>query len=205
MLTGAKPMITIKLKRSFAVLSLILSISCSSTKEKKETVTNVSGLDSKIEFLNSIQRSFNKFDISEYRNLSFTKYDMRFVEGYQKKLKKIQGELKTEDYDYFITQINEYENLERSNIEVDFKLIGFNYITDESLKNLGKTYDELWTNFRKKYGTKSLLSLSKPLLSKDAQLALIEIQAISETENHSNKELFAFKKINDQWIFLSEL
>jgi hypothetical protein len=184
------------------LLILIFFFSCSS---KKNQVIPISGLKSKSEFLNNIQKSFTKIDIKDFKNITFTNYDLRFSDTYQVKLKKIQNELKIEDYEFFISQINEYEKLEKDKIEIEFGLQKFNYILKSDMEKLGTTYNELWTNFRKKYGKKSLLQFSKPLFSKDLQLAIIEIQVISDSENFRSKDLYAFKKINNNWILLAEL
>jgi hypothetical protein len=159
----------------------------------------------KTEFLNSLRNSFTIADISEIKNITFTNYDLRFCEGYGAKLKKIKTELKLEDYEFFIAQINEYEKLELDSIELDFKLQDFNFITQTEMLNLGRTYGVLWENFIKKYGKKSLLRLSKPLLSKDLQLAILEIQVITESSINIVSELYAFKRVNGAWVLLSEL
>jgi hypothetical protein len=159
----------------------------------------------KTEFLNSLRNSFTIADISEIRNITFTNYDLRFCEEYGAKLKKINSELKPEDYEFFIAQINEYEKLEIDSMELDFKLQDFNFITQTEMLNLGRTYDVLWGNFIKKYGEKSLLRLSKPLLSRDFQLAILEIQFITESSINIVSELYAFKRVNGEWVLLSEL
>jgi hypothetical protein len=159
----------------------------------------------KTEFLNSLRNSFTIADIPEIRNITFTNYDLRFCEEYGAKLKKINSELKPEDYEFFIAQINEYEKLEIDSMELDFKLQDFNFITQTEMLNLGRTYDVLWGNFIKKYGEKSLLRLSKPLLSRDFQLAILEIQFITESSINIVSELYAFKRVNGEWVLLSEL
>ena len=167
--------------------------------------TSIIAKETKTEFLNSLRKSFTIADISDIKNITFTNYDLRFCEGYGAKLKKIKNEIKLEDYDFFIAQINEYERLEIDSIELDFKLQDFNFITQTEILNLGRTYDVLWENFIKKYGKKSLLRLSKPLLSKDLQLAILEIQVITESSINNGSVLYAFKKVNDVWVLLSEL
>ena len=166
---------------------------------------NVIAKQTKTEFLNSLRKSFTIADISEIKNITFTNYDLRFCEGYGAKLKKIKNEIKLEDYEFFIAQINEYEGLEIDSIELDFKLQDFIFITQTEMLNLGRTYDVLWGNFIKKYGKKSLLRLSKPLLSKDSQLAILEIQVITESSINNGSVLYAFKKVNGVWVLLSEL
>lgn len=167
--------------------------------------TSIIAKETKTEFLNSLRKSFTIADISDIKNITFTNYDLRFCEGYGAKLKKIKNEIKLEDYDFFIAQINEYERLEIDSIELDFKLTDFNFITQNEMLNLGRTYDVLWGNFIKKYGKKSLLRLSKPLLSKDLQLAILEIQVITESSINNGSVLYAFKKVNGVWVLLSEL
>jgi hypothetical protein len=166
---------------------------------------DIIALQTKTEFLNSLRKSFTIADISDIKNITFTNYDLRFCEGYGAKLKKIKSELKLEDYEFFIAQINEYEKLEIDSIELDFKLQDFNLITQTEMLNLGRTYDVLWGNFIKKYGKKSLLRLSKPLLSNDLQLAILEIQVITENSINIVSELYAFKRVNGEWVLLSEL
>lgn len=166
---------------------------------------DIIALQTKTEFLNSLRKSFTIADISEIKNITFTNYGLRFCEGYGAKLKKIKNEIKLEDYEFFIAQINEYERLEIDSIELDFKLPDFNFITQTEMLNLGRTYDVLWENFIKKYGKKSLLRLSKPLLSKDLQLAILEIQVITESSINKVSELFAFKRVNGVWVLLSVL
>lgn len=167
--------------------------------------TSIIAKETKTEFLNSLRKSFTIADISDIKNITFTNYDLRFCEGYGAKLKKIKNEIKLEDYEFFIAQINEYERLEIDSIELDFKLPDFNFITQTEMLNLGRTYDVLWGNFIKKYGKKSLLRLSKPLLSKDLQLAILEIQVITESSINNGSVLYAFKKVNGVWVLLSEL
>ena len=193
------------MKKLILFIPIILFYSCRSGKEQKGGQHTITAYDAKVEFLNGLKKSFTTIPIKDYKNVSFKAYDLRFADSYGDILKKINALLKPEDDEFFSSQINEYEILEKENVEINFQLKGFNYISSSELKSLGTTYDELWSNFRKKYGEKSVLILSKPLLSKDLKIALIEIQGISEAGKSANMALYAFKKTDNRWSLLSEL
>ena len=114
------------------------------TNEPTNKSFEISAVEAKAEFLNDIKRSFSAENIEHYQHVTFTNYGLRFTDGFPHKLMKIASELKREDVDFFMLQVNEYEKLELQNKDIDFDLQGFKNISKSELSSLGTTYEELW-------------------------------------------------------------
>jgi hypothetical protein len=167
--------------------------------------TTVIAWEEKVELINGLKETFPLFDLREYTNISFLEYHLPFVNALPDKLSNIIGLLKHGDFDHFLAQINAYEEQERANVELDTSALRYRYIPMSTIRSLGTNYTDLWTNFRRSYGKKSILYVSKPLFSKDAQLALIEIQTVHELESKNCKGFFAFTRSDGRWQLLKEL
>ncbi|WP_394751352.1 hypothetical protein [Spongiimicrobium salis] len=190
----------------FLILFIIIQ-SCSQRNKEpnKKMNTDIIAYEEKVEFFKNFKNSFNYENINTYKNISISNYYIRFVDTYRDKLKKIEHLLIPEDYHNFSKQLNQYEKLQNNNIEADFELSStYNYITNSDFRKLGKTYDELWKNFKLKYGEKSLILVGKPLIGKNNNILILTIQIINETSN-SVSELYAFEKRDGEWNLLTKL
>lgn len=190
----------------FLILFIIIQ-SCSQTNKEpiKKINIDIIAYEEKVEFFKNFKNSFKYENINNYKNISLSNYYIRFADTYRDKLKKIEYLLIPEDYHSFSKQLNQYEELQNNNIEVDFELSStYNYISNSDFRKLGKTYNELWKNFRQKYGKKSLILVGKPLIGKNHNILILNIQIINETSN-SVSELYAFEKKDGEWNLLTKL